>query len=81
MGCFFTYDEVKDMFNIVIDFIGGIYTNYIKPKIDEALDFGASVISGIFDPILNFISGIYDRFIKPKLEILIYILQKPLNHF
>ena len=47
------------MFNSVIEFIGGIYTNNIKPMIDEALDFGASIISGIFDPVLNFISGIF----------------------
>ena len=59
---------IKDMFNSVIDFIGGIYTNHIKPMIDEALDFGASVISGIFTPIINYISGIYTDIIKPKID-------------
>jgi len=72
---------IKNMFNSVIEFIGGIYTNNIKPMIDEALDFGASIISGIFDPVLNFISGIYDRFIKPKLETAIDFFKPVLDFF
>lgn len=59
---------IKNMFNSVIEFIGGIYTNHIKPMIDEALDFGASVLSGIFSPIIDYVSGIYTNIIKPKID-------------
>ena len=58
----------KNMFDSLIGLIGGIYTNHIKPMIDEALDIGASVLSGIFTPIINYISGIYTNTIKPKID-------------
>ena len=58
----------KNMFDSLIGLIGGIYTNHIKPMIDEALDFGASILSGIFTPIIDYISGIYTNIIKPKID-------------